>query len=298
MQPAGAIQTREVTFYRQGQKPLMRRDRLITEEPLEIKLVTGPLNQTETRSFVVTLRTPGQDYELAAGLLFAEGVIRRGKDILKMTYCVGENKEIQMYNQLKVRLHPRIEVDWERFSRQRDSHGSCGLCGKTQIAQLHQSLHPDFVAASPQMAVEQLWDLSHRLKPFQKTFTKTGSVHAAALFDTQNGKILRVSEDVGRHNALDKLIGAEVLAEQLPHLSAGLWVSGRLSFELIQKALRASIPLVVAVGAPSSLAIELAETYGQTVVGFLKKETFNVYSAPERLVLGASSEISEQELET
>ena len=244
MQPAGAIQTREVTFYRQGQQPLLRRDRLITEEPLEIKLVTGPLNQSETRSFVVTLRTPGQDYELAAGLLFAEGVIRRGKDILKMTYCVGENKETQMYNQLKVRLHPRIEVDWDRFARQRDSHGSCGLCGKTQIDHLHQRLHPDFVAASPQIAAEQLWELSHRLKPLQKAFSKTGSVHAAALFDTQNGEVLRVSEDVGRHNALDKLIGAEVLAEQLPHVSAGLWVSGRLSFELIQKALRASIPLV------------------------------------------------------
>lgn len=285
MQPAGAIQTREVTFFRQGQKPLARRDRLITEEPLEIKLVTGPLNQSQTRSFVVTLRTPGQDYELAAGLLFAEGIIRRGKDILKMTYCVGENKASQMYNQLKVRLHPRIEVDWERFTRQRDSHGSCGLCGRTEIQHLNQNLHPDFVATSPQMAVEQLWDLSHRLKPLQKTFSKTGSVHAAALFDTQSGKILRVSEDVGRHNALDKLIGAEVLAEQLPYLSAGVWVSGRLSFELIQKTLRASIPLVVAVGAPSSLAIELAETYGQTVIGFLKKDTFNVYSAPDRLFL-------------
>lgn len=283
MQPAGSIQTQDITFYRRGHSPLTRRDRLITEEPLEIKLVTGPLNQTQTRSFVVTLRTPGQDYELAAGLLFAEGIIRRGKDILKMTYCVGENKAEQMYNQLRVRLHPRIIVDWERFQRQRDSHGSCGLCGKTEIAQLAQDLHPDFVPAQPQMVSDLLWTLPERAQVLQKAFAKTGGVHAAALFDVTTGKILGVSEDVGRHNAMDKLLGAEVLGERLPQLNLGVWVSGRLSFELIQKTLRASVPIVVAMGAPSSLAVALAEQYGQTVIGFLKSDTFNVYSGAKRL---------------
>lgn len=286
MQPAGVIKSREILFYRQGQLPLPRRDRLITEEALEIKLVTGPLNQGQTRSFVVTLRTPGDDYALAAGLLFAEGVIQRGRDILKMTYCVSDSPDTQQYNQLRVRLHPRVVVDWERFARQRDSHGSCGQCGKTavdQIQQLAQVLQPDFGLPTPILPVAHLWQLSANVQPLQKTFQKTGGVHAAALFDLRSGKIQRLSEDVGRHNALDKLLGTEILAERLPMHHLGIWVSGRLSFELIQKTLRASVPVVVAVGAPSSLAIELASQYQQTVVGFLKADRFNVYSGAERL---------------
>lgn len=284
MQPAGAIKSQDIFFYRQGQLPLQKRDRLITEEPLEIKLVTGPLNQGKTRSFVVTLRTPGNDYALAAGLLFAEGIIRRGRDILKMTYCVGESAEAQQYNQLRVRLHPRIQVDWERFSRQRDSHASCGLCGKTQIEHLAQDLYPDFVSGSPRFPVSVLWGLSSQMQGQQKNFQKTGGVHAAALFDLSTGQLKHLSEDVGRHNALDKLLGSEILAERTPLHHMGVWVSGRLSFELIQKTLRASIPVVVAVGAPSSLAVELASRYEQTVVGFLKADCFNVYSGAQRLL--------------
>ena len=285
MQPAGTVQTHDISFYRRGQALLARRDRVITEEPLEIKLVTGPLNQGKTRSFVVTLRTPGQDYELAAGLLFAEGVIRRGDDILKMTYCVGDNKLDQNYNQLRVRLHPRIQVDWSQFQRHRDSHGSCGLCGKTEIDQLKTQLHPDFTPHTGNVRARHLLTLSERARDQQKAFARTGSVHGAALFELETGKIVDVCEDVGRHNALDKLMGAQVLKEATPLVRYGVWLSGRVSFELVQKALRASVPLVAAVGAPSSLAVDLASAYGQTVVGFLKPDTFNIYHAPERILL-------------
>lgn len=284
--PAGSWRQFEIQrFQRQAADQAARqrrRDRVTVEEPLEIRLITGPQGQPQSRQLTLTMRTPGQDYELAAGLLFAEGVIRKASDIVKMTYCVGENKLQQEYNVLQVRLHPELQPDWPQLERFQLSNASCGLCGKVQIEQLQTQLFPDFGPESPQLAPSLLYELPERMRPLQKAFAQTGGVHAAALFDTQ-GQCLRVCEDVGRHNALDKLIGSCLLNGQGPLLGQVLLLSGRTSYEMIQKSLQASIPIVAAVGAPSSLAIELARSYGQTLIGFLKPDSFNLYSGAARL---------------
>ncbi|MGV3524016.1 MAG: formate dehydrogenase accessory sulfurtransferase FdhD [Candidatus Sericytochromatia bacterium] len=282
MKPAGALRTGEVLTYQRGRPLLKRRDRLATEEPLEIRLITGPQGQPQSQSLTLTLRTPGHDYELAAGLLLAEGLIRRREQIVKMTYCVGENKNEQQYNVLQVRLHPDLQVDAGRLARFSMSTASCGLCGKVQIEQLQQELHPDFGPDSPRLDPAWLYTLQSALRPHQRLFERTGGVHAAGLF-AANGDCRFVFEDVGRHNALDKLIGHCVLNGPFPLLQEVLLVSGRLSFELVQKSLQASIPVVAAVGAPSTLAVELAQAYGQTLIGFLKTDRFNVYSGAERI---------------
>lgn len=282
MIPAGAYLSQAIVRYRRGQAPSTRQDRIAREEPLEIRLLSGPRGQPETRPLTLTMRTPGQDYELAAGLLFTEGLIRQPEDILKMTYCVGEDKSTQTYNVLQVRLRPGLEVPWERLTRHGISHASCGLCGKVQIEQLQQDLHPDFGPESPRLDPELLFDLQEHMRPRQNLFDKTGGVHASALFDAQ-GTCLALCEDVGRHNALDKLIGQQLLAGRLPLLNHLLLVSGRTSFELVQKSLQASIPVLLGVGAPSSLAVELAHAYDQMLIGFLRPEGFNVYSGGQRL---------------
>lgn len=281
MKPAGTLRPKEIIRYCTQQRPSARRDRVTTEEPLEIRLITGPQGQSQKRSLVLTMRTPGQDYELAAGLLYSEGLIQRKDDIVKMSYCL--DVEEQDYNILQVRLHPRLEPEFEQSERYSLSNASCGLCGKRQISQLQTQIYPDFGPHSPPLRPEALYPLQAQLRPQQKVFQKTGSIHAAALLQS-NGEILSVCEDVGRHNAVDKVIGQALLQDRLPLLDKMLWVSGRSSFEIIQKALQASIPIVLAVGAPSSLAVELAEAYGQTLIGFLKSDSFNVYAGAERIL--------------
>ena len=282
MNPAGSMRQKEIVRYRRNSRPCHRRDRIATEEPLEIRLLSGPIGQSESRSLTLTMRTPGQDYELAAGLLYTEGLLQRPDDIVKMTYCLGESLDEQAYNVLQVRLRPGLEIPWERLARHGISHAGCGLCGKVQIEQLHQTLHPDFGPHSPILDPEQLYDLQDRMRPMQHIFDHTGGVHASALFDLE-GNCLSLCEDVGRHNALDKLIGQQFLAGRLPLMQHLLLVSGRASFELVQKSLQASIPVLLAVGAPSSLAMELARSYDQTLIGFLRSEGFNVYSGHQRL---------------
>lgn len=282
MIPAGAFQAFEIIRYQQGQPPLTKRDRVSSEEPLEIRLLSGPKGKPHNHPLTLTMRTPGQDYELAAGLLYAEGIVRRTSDIGKMTYCVGEDKSSQQYNVLQVRLHPRLQPDFEKLARFSISNASCGLCGKVQIEQLQQTVYPDFSPHSPQISPEWLYSLQGRLTGKQKLFERTGGAHAAALFNTA-GDCLQICEDIGRHNALDKLVGHFLLADRLPLIQHILFLSGRASFEMVQKALVANIPIIVCVGAPSSLAIQLAQSNQQTLIGFLSEQRFNVYSGAQRI---------------
>lgn len=283
MRPAGSLQQHALQRYRRGQPPQRLRDPVITEAPLALSLITGPLSQPQQQPWQLTLRTPGADYELATGLLFSEGLIQVASDILKMSYCVGTDKSQQSYNQLQIRLRPGLNPDLSSQQRRGASVSACGLCGKVQLAQLVQDL-PVLPAAGEDLRVpaEVFYALPERLRAAQKLFARTGGAHAAGLFDA-SGQLLALAEDLGRHNALDKLIGERLLQGQMDFSQTMLLLSGRPSFEMIQKSLRARIPVVAAVGAPSSLAVELARDFGQTLLGFLKPDGFNLYCGPERL---------------
>jgi len=273
-----------VLRWQAGKFSRSRPDSLAVEEPLELRLSWGPPEQAQTRSLITTLRTPGADYELALGWLFSEGLIQSAQDVVKMTYCLGKNKLEQQYNILQIRLQPGLLPDLSRMERSSVSHGGCGLCGKREIEQLQQHLKPDFTSDFPAVQPELILNLPLQARPLQALFERSGGVHAAALFNL-SGELLSLQEDIGRHNAVDKLIGAALIAGQVPLREQILFLSGRAGFELIQKSLQASLPIVVSVGAPSSLALELAQSYGQTLIGFLREEGFNLYSGQERLQL-------------
>lgn len=281
MKAAGSLRKYSVVRWENGQFQPSRQDQLACEEPLELRLCWGPPEQAQTRSVITTLRMPGQDYELALGWLFAEGLIQRAGDVVKMTYCLGKNRAEQQYNILKIRLKPGLIPDLRKLERQNLSHGGCGLCGKQEIASLQQRLAPDLTATEPRLSPKGLTQLHALAQVEQKAFSQTGGVHAAALF-SPDGQLLHLQEDVGRHNAVDKVIGAALMQGPWPLNRHILFLSGRAGFELIQKALMAAIPVVVSVGAPSSLALELARTYDQTLIGFMRPERFNVYSGAQR----------------
>jgi FdhD protein len=260
----------EVLRHRVGGKPNMCADNLAREEPLEVR-VRG-------RSIVVTMRTPGHDRELAAGFLLAEGLIKGPGDIVEIAPCLqGDAPE----NTLNVFLSPAVEVDFERLTRHVFATSSCGLCGKASIEAVHQHFPP--VTSKLTISVQVLAALPQRMRAAQQTFEETGGLHAAAIFDA-GGNLVVLHEDVGRHNAVDKVLGNGLLTNRLPFDSHLLLVSGRASFEIVQKALAARIPIVCAISAPSSLAVEFARESGQTLVGFLRDQTFNVYSWPQRIL--------------
>ena len=248
-----------------------RSDDTAREEPLEIRV--------EGRSVAVVMRTPGHDEELTAGFLVTEGVVQKPRDILEITQCpvTTESKG----NVVDVLLGGAM-VQWESLTRHVFSASSCGLCGKTSI----ESVFQKFPATSVNWSVpaELLWTLPDKLREAQETFSKTGGLHASAIFDRE-GNLVVLREDVGRHNALDKVLGYCLLQGMLPLNEHILLVSGRVSFEIIQKALAGGIGLVAAISAPSSLAVEFAADAGQTLVGFLRSGTLNVYTHPERLIL-------------
>ena len=248
-----------------------RSDDTAREEPLEIRV--------EGRSVAVVMRTPGHDEELTAGFLVTEGVVQKPRDILEITQCpvTTESKG----NVVDVLLGGAM-VQWESLTRHVFSASSCGLCGKTSI----ESVFQKFPATSVNWSVpaELLWTLPDKLREAQETFSKTGGLHASAIFDRE-GNLVVLREDVGRHNALDKVLGYCLLQGMLPLNEHILLVSGRVSFEIIQKALAGGIGLVAAISAPSSLAVEFAAEAGQTLVGFLRSGTLNVYTHPERLML-------------
>jgi FdhD protein len=258
-------------------------DEVAAEEPLEIRV--------EGRSVAVVMRTPGHDEELAAGFLLTEGVAKRREDFFEISQCPSvdsDSPESSRGNVIDVLLGSEAKArdpNLEQLTRHVFTSSSCGICGKATIDSVFQSfptLASD-TAPAPLLDRELLIDLPHRLRKAQKNFRRTGGLHASALFDASSGELLQVREDVGRHNALDKIIGRAVLDGLTPLANVVLLLSGRISFELMQKALAAGIPIVAGISAPSSLAVEFSRNSGQTLVGFLRDKTFNVYSGGERL---------------
>ena len=255
-----------------------RTDTLAAEEPLEIR-VQGPGQEQE--SVAVTMRTPGGDFELAVGFLFTEGLIAPG-DVSRVAYCDNLPGEDQQYNIVSVTLTRPFDADLVK--RNFYATSSCGVCGKAALDDIEVRCAP--VAEGPEVPGDLLLSLPEALRRAQKVFERTGGLHAAGLFD-RDGQLLHVAEDVGRHNALDKIVGRMLLKDALPLDRTLLQVSGRTSFELVQKALLAGIPLVSAVSAPSSLAIDLAESAGITLCGFARGESFNIYTHPRRVGMGS-----------
>lgn len=252
-------------------------DQLATEEPLEIQLSAGGREQT----VAITMRTPGNDYELAAGFLHNEGLIEQKHDVIQMSYCVGTDRTLQEYNMLNVQLRAATLPELPSLERHFFTNSACGVCGTTMLDDLRERNLPT-VPSGPIISAEIIYGLSNTLRKAQKLFDSTGGLHAAALFD-QTGELLMLREDVGRHNALDKLIGWGLNNKQLPFNNKIIMVSGRASYELLQKCYVAGAPIFCAVSAPSSLAVELADQFGVTLVGFLRGDTFNVYSGIERI---------------
>ena len=246
-------------------------DRVAVEEPLELR-VNG-------RSVAVVMRSPGHERELAAGFLFTEGVIRSADDLLDVLVC-RDLPDGQSGNVVDAVVAPSVPVDFERLTRHVFSASSCGLCGKATLDAVLQAFPP--VPMTHRFLPETLSAWPRRLREAQPGFGATGGVHACALFGPDDS-LLVVREDVGRHNALDKVIGHALLAHRLPLGGHGLLVSGRIAFELVQKALAAGIGLIAGIGAPTTLALDCARRGGVTVVGFLRDDRFNVYTHPERL---------------
>jgi len=254
-----------------------RTDTLAAEEPLEIR-VQGP--GQEQRSVAVTMRTPGGDFELAVGFLFTEGLIAPA-DVSRVAYCDNLPGEDQRYNIVSVTLTRPFDADVVK--RNFYATSSCGVCGKAALDDIEVRCVP--VAEGPEVSGELLLGLPEVLRKAQKVFERTGGLHAAGLF-TPDGTLVSVREDVGRHNAVDKVIGEQVLAGRVPLADHLLQVSGRLSFEIVQKAAVAGIPIVSAVSAPSSLAVEAGERFGMTLVGFVREDRLNVYTHSERVTAG------------
>jgi FdhD protein len=255
-------------------------DALAVEEPLEIRLVHHVDGQPVERSLSITMRTPGHDLELAAGFLLTEGVITSYDQLAGVKACGPVVDGLR--NTVKAELKPGVSVDAVRLERHFYTTSSCGVCGKSSLEALRVTDRPPLPPGTPALAPALIHTLPDRLREAQAVFEATGGLHAAALFDA-TGTLIALREDVGRHNAVDKLIGAMAAARRLPLSEAWLFVSGRASFELVQKALVAGIPAMAAVGAPSSLAVSLADDAGMTLLGFVRQGRFNVYTGASRV---------------
>lgn len=256
-------------------------DVLAVEEPLEIRL--GVPGQGKHKAISVTMRTPGHDFELAAGFLFTEGILKASSQIAKIHHCGIPAKSKNVRNTVVVELAPDVKVDFQRLKRNFYTTSSCGVCGKSSIDALYAHAKKIDDPFYPRYSAELIHRLPELSRSAQQIFDRTGGLHASTLFDS-SGEIEIIREDVGRHNALDKLIGAKFLEGEKYLPDKILLVSGRASFELVQKALMAGIRILAAVGAPSSLAVELAREYGVTLIGFARDNRFNVYSGLERIV--------------
>lgn len=251
-------------------------DMLAVEEPLEIRLVSGPNSDRTEKSLSVTMRTPGNDEEMAAGFLFTEGVIRDASEIREITSNDAANV-------VSVHLSPGLTPALATLDRNFYTTSSCGVCGKASLdaVKTKSVFHPG--ESNLKVASVLLHTLQEKLRGHQKVFDVTGGLHASALFD-RSGNLMLVREDVGRHNALDKVIGASLRNKELPLNKSILLLSGRISFELVQKAYMAGIPFIAAIGAPSTLAVTMAEECGMTLVGFLRDNRYTVYSAKQRII--------------
>jgi FdhD protein len=279
--PAGAAVRAPVVAY-EGGRVERREDLLAAEEPLEMRVSVESEGRRERHAVAVTMRTPGHDFQLAAGFFLSEGIVAGREAIAAIAYCdAGEEAE---RNVVEVALRPGVPFDPARFSRNVYTTSSCGVCGKTSIDLVRAQCpaRPVGHERIPRIAREVLLSLPDALRRAQPVFARTGGLHAAGLFDAA-GRLLLQHEDVGRHNAVDKVIGRLLLDGALPAADRILLVSGRASFELVQKALAAGIPVLAAVGAPSSLAVELARESGLTLAGFLRDGRFNIYAGEERI---------------
>ena len=256
-----------------------RPERVVTEEPMEVR-VAGP--GQEPVSVSVTMRTPGHDFELAVGFLAGEGPVASPSDVGSVRYCDPRGGGPQLYNVVSVDV--ARPFDAEALRRNFYASSSCGVCGKATLEQLE--VRCGAVPPGPPVPASVVLAMPQLLRRAQRIFDETGGLHAAGCF-TRDGRVIAVREDVGRHNALDKLVGRALLAGDLPMADLVLMVSGRVSFEIVQKAAAAGLPVICAVSAPSSLAVETAERLGMAVAGFVRGSGFNVYSCPERIDLEA-----------
>ncbi len=263
-----------------------QRDVVTVEEPLEMRLLFGPPDRRVERSIAVTMRTPGDDLALATGFLFGEGVVRSAQDVLAVSHVEPSHDGDGVDNVVRVELASGVAFDEDALTRNVYTTSSCGVCGKASLDAVRVQI-PDF-AGRDRFVLDHdvLGALPQRLRHEQEAFAHTGGLHASAAFD-MSGRIVAVAEDVGRHNALDKLVGRFLAEDRLPLTGLGLLFSGRASFELVQKAAMAGCPFVAAIGPPSSLAVELAAEQRMTLVGFLRERRFNVYTMPHRVHAGA-----------
>lgn len=268
--PVGSIQVKRF----EGGAEASAQDLLVTEEPLEIRLGHGPLDARSEFRLSVTMRTPGNDEELTTGFLYTEGLVADHRQITRVLHCEDVKPE-ERGNVVRAELHPDVVLDPSRWQRNFYTTSSCGVCGKSSIEAVHVR------CASPtrpwgQVDPAVITALPERMAEAQTVFKHTGGIHAAALFD-RGGKLRLLREDIGRHNAVDKVIGA-MLGSDLDPAEHLLLVSGRAGFELVQKCVVAGIPLMAAVGAPSTIAVQLAKESGLTLIGFLRGSRFNLYS--------------------
>jgi FdhD protein len=266
----------------EGLGGIVGQDALAIEEPLEIRLEYGPRDARVKQSISITMRTPGYDFELAAGFLFTEGILKSSTEIESIQYCGPNLLDHPTTNTVRVELSPDVKLDLKKLTRHFYTTSSCGVCGKASIEALRTESKFKILADSASIDAEIIHSLPEKLKTAQEIFDSTGGLHACALFSTQ-GELLLAREDVGRHNALDKLIGNAFTHHLLPLHDFILLVSGRASFELIQKASMAGIATFAAVGAPSSLAVELAKDSGMTLLGFVRNNRFNIYTNESRI---------------
>ncbi|NDK91933.1 formate dehydrogenase accessory sulfurtransferase FdhD [Gordonia desulfuricans] len=265
---------RRVVRIRRGTEPTTRADTLAGEEPLEIRIGGQP--------FTVTMRTPGNDVELATGFLVSEGIIARADDLVTARYCAGTDASgANTYNVLDVALAAHVTPPAP--NRSLPSSSACGVCGKDSIDDVAVRSRFDLRTDDFRVAATTVLALPDRLRQGQKTFDKTGGLHAAGLIDAATGEMLVIREDIGRHNAVDKVIGWALARDLLPLRAHILQVSGRAGFELVQKAVMAGVPMLSAVSAPSSLAADLADEQGLTLAGFVRGESMVLYTHPERV---------------
>jgi len=269
----GAITKLEIKRVQAGETTQVE-DMLATEEPLEIRLIYGTKAQPVKKNLAVTMRTPGNDEELATGFLYTEGIISHIDDIASCE----ELRE----NVIQITLNEQVKPNLNHQDRNFYTTSSCGVCGKASIDAIRTECNIYDKSVPFEVTPETVYQLPQTLRENQSMFRDTGGIHAAALFDT-SGKLLMVREDVGRHNAMDKLVGAVLKSGLIPLNNHLLLLSGRASFELVQKATMAGVKLVASVGAPSSLAVETADEFGITLIGFLKQDRMNIYTGAERI---------------
>jgi FdhD protein len=255
-------------------------DLVAVEEPLEIRLGWGQ-GTREQKSLSVTMRTPGHDFELALGFLLTECVIQSMDQVESIKYCEDVGKQEEKENVVRVELKPNVTIAWEKLQRNFYTSSSCGVCGKSSIEAV-RNLCPPALTANWQVPASLITSLPDKLRSSQLVFEHTGGLHAVGVFSTQ-GELVLLREDVGRHNAFDKVVGALLLKGSLPAWEQIVVVSGRASFELVQKCAMAGFPIMASVGAPSSLAVSLAQEAGISLLGFVRGSSFNIYGGEQRI---------------